>query len=251
PDAGTARLFGKPARQAVADGQVSAMLQTGALIRFLTVRELVTMFASLYPNPLQVDEALAMAGVGELADKRTDKLSGGQGQRVRAAIALVANPELLVLDEPTVAMDVESRHQFWTFMRKVAASGKTVLFATHYLEEADAHADRIVLMARGRIVADGPTTEIKATVGVRTIRATLPGAPLAELARLPGVASADLRGEGVVLTCADSDQAIRALLASFPAARDIEIAGAGLEDAFLALTSDQTDDLADEPEPAR
>jgi ABC-2 type transport system ATP-binding protein len=238
PDAGTAMLFGKPAPQAVAEGRVSAMLQTGAVIRFLTVRELVTMMASLYPNPLPVEEAMAIAGVRELADKRTDKLSGGQTQRVRAAVALVANPDLLVLDEPTVAMDVEGRHQFWTFMRDVAASGKTVVFATHYLEEADSYADRIVLMARGRIVADGPTTEIKATVGVRTIRATLPAAPLAELTALPGVTAADSRGDGVVLTCADSDAAIRALLDRFPAARDIEISGAGLEDAFLALTSE-------------
>jgi ABC-2 type transport system ATP-binding protein len=217
------------------------------VIRFLSVRELVSMMASLYPNPLPVEEAMAIAGVLELADKRTDKLSGGQTQRVRAAVALVANPDLLVLDEPTVAMDVEGRHQFWTFMRDVAASGKTVVFATHYLEEADSHADRIVLMARGRIVADGPTTEIKATVGARTIRATLPAAPLAELSRLPGVTMADSRGEGVVLTCADSDSAIRALLDQFPAARDIEISGAGLEDAFLALTSDQTDETTAEP----
>ena len=182
-----------------------------------------------------------------MADKRTDKLSGGQTQRVRAAVALVANPDLLVLDEPTVAMDVEGRHQFWTFMRDVAASGKTVVFATHYLEEADSYADRIVLMARGRIVADGPTTEIKATVGLRTIRATLPAAPLAELSQLPGVSTADSRGDGVVLTCADSDRAIRALLERFPAARDIEISGAGLEEAFLALTADQPEDQ----EPAR
>jgi len=246
PDGGTAMLFGKPAKQAVAEGRVSAMLQTGAVIRFLTVRELVTMMASLYPNPLPVDEAMAIAGVQELAGKRTDKLSGGQTQRVRAAVALVANPDLLVLDEPTVAMDVEGRHQFWTFMREVAASGKTVVFATHYLEEADSYADRIVLMARGRIVADGPTTEIKAAVGLRTIRATLPAAPLAELSRLPGVTAADSRGDGVVLTCADSDRAIRALLDRFPTARNIEISGAGLEEAFLALTSDRPDDSPDE-----
>ena len=247
PDAGTAMLFGKPARQAVAEGRVSAMLQTGAVIRFLSVRELITMMASLYPNPLPVDDAMAIAGVRELADKRTDKLSGGQTQRVRAAVALVANPDLLVLDEPTVAMDVEGRHQFWTFMRDVAASGKTVVFATHYLEEADNYADRIVLMARGRIVADGPTTQIKATVGLRTIRATLPGAPLAELSRLPGVTTADSRGEAVVLTCADSDSAIRAMLDRFPAARNIEISGAGLADAFLALTGDHTDETTTEP----
>jgi len=242
PDSGTARLFGRPARQAVAEGRVSAMLQTGALIRFLTVRELVTMMASLYPKPLPVPEAMSIAGITDLADKRTDKLSGGQVQRVRAAIALVADPQLLVLDEPTVAMDVESRHQFWAFMRNVAASGKTVVFATHYLEEADAHADRIVLMARGRVVADGPTTEIKAAVGLRTIRATLPSAPLAELLRLPGVSGAELRGDGLLLTCADSDLAVRALLEQFPDVRDIEITGAGLEDAFLALTRDRTDE---------
>ena len=247
PDGGTVTLFGKPAKQAVGEGRVSAMLQTGAVIRFLSVRELVTMMASLYPNPLPVEDALAIAGVRELADKRTDKLSGGQTQRVRAAVALVANPDLLVLDEPTVAMDVEGRHQFWTFMREVAASGKTVVFATHYLEEADSYADRIVLMARGRIVADGPTTEIKATVGLRTIRATLPAAPLAELRQLPGVSTADSRGDGMVLTCTDSDRAIRALLDRFPAVRDLEISGAGLEEAFFALTADQPVDQ----EPAR
>jgi ABC-2 type transport system ATP-binding protein len=121
------------------------------------------------------------------------------------------------------------------------------VFATHYLEEADSYADRIVLMARGRIVADGPTTEIKATVGLRTIRATLPAAPLAELSRLAGVTTADSRGEAVVLTCADSDSAIRAMLDRFPAARNIEISGAGLADAFLALTGDHTDETTTEP----
>lgn len=242
PDSGTASVFGKPAKEAVASGEVSAMLQTGALVQYLTVRELVTMMASLYPNPLPVDEVMQVAGVAELAGKRTNKLSGGQIQRVRAAIALVANSDLLVLDEPTVAMDVEGRHQFWTFMRDVAASGKTVIFATHYLEEADTYADRIVLMARGRIVADGPTGEIKATVGRRNIRAVLPGASTEALLRLPGVATADLRGEQVVLSCTDSDLAIRALLADHPAARNIEISGAGLEEAFLLLTGDHDED---------
>jgi ABC-2 type transport system ATP-binding protein len=151
-----------------------------------------------------------------------------------------------VLDEPTVAMDVEGRHQFWTFMREVAASGKTIVFATHYLEEADAFADRIVLMARGRIVADGSTTEIKATVGLRTIRATLPGASIPALAQLPGVSTADNHGDAILLTCADSDSAIRALLAAYPAARDIEISGAGLEQAFLALTGDESLELETE-----
>jgi ABC-2 type transport system ATP-binding protein len=236
PDKGTVTLFGKPPVEAIASGAIGAMLQTGALIRDLSVRELVTMMASLYPKPLDVDETLELTGIADIADRRTQKLSGGQTQRVRFAVALVSNPELLVLDEPTVAMDVEGWHAFWTTMRGFAARGKTVLFATHYLEEADAYADRAILMANGRVVADGPTNEIKAMVGLRTIRATLPGADLDELERLPGVRSVERRGEAVILTCSDSDAAIRALLAAHPEAHDIEIATGGLEQAFLHLT---------------
>ncbi len=240
PDAGEVSLFGRAPADAVAAGAVGAMLQTGSLIRDLSVRELVTMMASLYPKPLGVDEVLELTGASEFASQRTQKLSGGQTQRARSAVALVSNPELLVLDEPTVAMDVEGRHAFWRTMREFATRGKTVLFATHYLEEADAYADRAVLMAHGKVVADGPTNEIKAMVGTRTIRATLPGAELADLtalAALPGVSGVDRRGEAVMLTCADSDQAIRALLAAYPHARDIEIIAAGLEEAFLTLTA--------------
>ena len=238
PDAGEVSVFGRSPADAVAAGAVGAMLQTGELIRDLDVRELVAMVASLYPAPLDVEETIELCGLGAVAERRTQKLSGGQTQRVRFAVALVCDPELLVLDEPTVAMDVESRRAFWETMRAFAARGKTVLFATHYLEEADAYADRVVLMAHGRVVADGPPTEIKSLVGSRTIRATLPGAALDALAALPGVTGAERRGEAIMLTCADSDAAIRALLATHPDARDIEIGGAGLEQAFLALTSD-------------
>jgi ABC-2 type transport system ATP-binding protein len=187
---------------------------------------------------------LAVAGLSEAADQRTQKLSGGQTQRARFAIALVSDPELLVLDEPTVAMDAQGRRDFWAAMRQYAARGRTVLFATHYLEEADANADRAVLMAAGRIVADGPTTEIKARVGLRTIRATLEHVSTDELARLPGVSTAERRGDAVILRCEDSDRAIRELLGGYPATRDIEITGAGLEEAFLQLTSDPGGDLA-------
>ena len=241
PDSGSVTLFGMSPAQAVAAGVVGGMLQTGSLIEYLSVRELVTMVASLYPRPLAVDHVLRLTGTGEFADRRTNKLSGGQTQRVRFAIALVANPDLLLLDEPTAALDVEGRHEFWASMRAVAAEGKTVIFATHYLEEADAFADRIVLLARGRVVADGPATEIKAMVSGRTIRATLPGADVAQLAALPGVTNADRRGDAVTLTCADSDAALRGLLGRFPAARDIEVHGSGLEEAFLALTADENE----------
>jgi ABC-2 type transport system ATP-binding protein len=242
PDGGSVTVFGRQPAQAVDEGLVGAMLQTGGLIRDLRVREIVTMIASLYPNPLAVDEVLELTGVSGIAERLTQELSGGQTQRVRFALALATNAELLVLDEPTVALDVEGRREFWTTMRDVAAHGKTILFATHYLEEADAYPDRAVLMARGRVVADGPPTEIKALVGTRTIRATLPGAPLEELERLPGVTHADRRGEGIMLSCTDSDAAIRTLLAAHPETRDIEIRGAGLEEAFIQLTRDDEDD---------
>jgi ABC-2 type transport system ATP-binding protein len=237
PDRGEVRLFGRPPAEAVATGEVAAMLQNGGLLRDLTVRELVTLMASLYPAPLAVAEAIAIAGLDELADQRTERLSGGEAQRVRFALAVVADARLVVLDEPTVGMDVEARRAFWAKVRAAAVRGKTVLFATHYLEEADRHADRVVMMAHGRVVADGPPSEIKARIGRREIRATLPGAAPGALARLPGVAGVERRGDAVVLACSDSDAAIRALLASFDA-HDIEIAGIGLEGAFLELTGD-------------
>jgi ABC-2 type transport system ATP-binding protein len=239
PDEGSVSLFGGTPEEAIAAGRVGAMLQTGALLRDLTVRELVSMMAALYPQPLGVDEVLDLTGLAATAGQRTEKLSGGQAQRVRFAVALVSNPDLLVLDEPTVAMDVEGRHAFWATMREFTARGKTIVFATHYLEEADDFADRAVLMARGRVVADGPTTEIKARVGSRTIRATLPAVDVDVLRALPGVADAERRGEAVTLRCTDSDAAIRALLARAPGASDIEISGAGLEEAFLQLTGDE------------
>jgi ABC-2 type transport system ATP-binding protein len=236
PDSGSVTVLGREPREAVDAGWVGAMLQTGSLIPDLSVRELVDMMASLYPSPFEVDEVLALAGLTDVAAQRTQKLSGGQTQRARFAVAVVSNPQLLVLDEPTVAMDVEGRRAFWDTMRELAGRGMTIVFATHYLEEADANADRAVLMANGRVVADGPTTEIKAMVGTRTIRATLPGAHNEALRDLPGVATVERRGDAVVLVCSNSDRAIRALLHEYPHARDIEIAGAGLEAAFVQLT---------------
>ncbi len=235
PDRGTAATLGRSPRKAVDDGLVGAMLQSGALIRDVTVRELIAMMASLYPDALGVEGTLELVGIRDVAERRTQKLSGGQAQRVRFALALASDPELLVLDEPTVGMDVESRRDFWASMRAFAARGKTVIFATHYLEEADAYADRAVLMASGRIVADGPTGEIRGRVGGRTIRATL-GAGDDGLSNLPGVVAVDRRGDTAILNCSDSDAALRALLDAHPDAHDIEIAGAGLEEAFMELT---------------
>jgi ABC-2 type transport system ATP-binding protein len=244
PDDGSVDVFGGPPQRAVSDGRIGAMLQGGGVLRDLTVRELLAMMAALFPRPLPVDETLELARLGALAERRTERLSGGETQRLRFAVALVSDPDLLVLDEPTVGMDVESRRAFWETVRDLSGSGKTVLFATHYLEEADAYADRALLMARGRIVADGPTNEIKALVGTRTIRASLPGVPAETLATLPGVAGAERRGDTVVLVCTDSDAALRELLATQPRAHDVEVRGAGLEDAFVQLTGEVEDEVA-------
>jgi ABC-2 type transport system ATP-binding protein len=236
PDAGTARLFGLTPTDAVRRGRVGAMLQTGELLPHVTVGELLELVAALHDRSPGVAQALEQAGIAELRARRTHKLSGGQAQRVRYALALVTDPDLLVLDEPTAGMDVAARAAFWDTMRGHARTGRTVVFATHYLEEADAHADRIVLLAGGRVVADGSVTEITSTATGRTIRATLPGADIADLSALTGVRTAETRGETVVLTCTDSDGALRALLAAEPEARDIEVSGADLTEAFLALT---------------
>jgi ABC-2 type transport system ATP-binding protein len=243
PDRGTVRIFGRSPHEAIAEGAIGAMLQVGGLIRDLTVRELVASVASLYPTPMTVDEVLSRTGITDIAERRTHKLSGGQTQRVRFALALVPDPELLVLDEPTVAMDVSARQAFWGSMRALTGERRTVVFATHYLEEADLYADRIVLMANGRVVADGATTEIKGLVGGRTIRGTLPHASEAKLRDLPGVTSVVLHGEAVTLTSHDADTTLRALLPAFPELRDIEVRGAGLEEAFLELTASPEEDL--------
>src|SRR6478609_6084209 len=237
PDTGTVRVFGDPPVRAVQAGRVGAMLQGGALLPDVTVRELVAMFAALHRHPMPVQRAMEMAGVTDIAGQKTTKLSGGQSQRVRYALALVPDPDLLVLDEPTVAMDVEVRRAFWASMREYTRSGRTVLFATHYLEEADAFADRVVVLANGVIVADGTGAQIKASVAGRTISAVIPGAGLADLDTLPGVVSTEQQASRILLHCNDSDTALRAMLAAFPAAHDIEIAAGTLEDAFLELTA--------------
>ena len=156
PDHGNVSVFGLAPTAAVRAGKVGGMLQSGSPLDHLRVRELVALMGSYYPHPLDVDYVLRLTGTDGFAKQWTTKLSGGQAQRVRFAASIVGDPELLVLDEPTEAIDVAGRHEFWQAMRALAERGKTIVFATHYLEEADAFADRIVIMARGRIVADRP-----------------------------------------------------------------------------------------------
>ena len=237
PDSGTARVYGMEPGVAVRHGLVSAVMQSGGLLKDLTVAETLQLTASLFSDTKPVAEVLARAGIADIADRRVVKCSGGQQQRLRFAMALLPDPELLVLDEPTTGMDVTGRRDFWSAIREDAAQGRTVVFATHYLEEADAYADRIVLVSQGQVVADGTAAQVKALVSGRTVRATLPDANVVALQALPGVETVEVRGESVIIASTDSDAVARHLL-THTAARDLEIASRGLEDAFISLTSE-------------
>ena len=240
PTTGEVGVYGMSPRSAVARGLVAAVLQSGGLLPDLTVAEMVTYTACLFARTRPVAEVLERAGITAIAGRKVGKCSGGEQQRLRFAMALLADPALLILDEPTTGMDVEGRRRFWASIRSDAESGRTVLFATHYLEEADLYADRIVLMARGLIVADGTTAEVKALASGRTVRATVPGglptADLHQLGNLPGVDEVELRGESVLVHTADSDTVARYLLDA-TTARDLEITARALEDAFVSLTA--------------
>ncbi|MEJ2287593.1 MAG: ABC transporter ATP-binding protein [Deinococcales bacterium] len=238
PDAGSIEVFGHTSQEAVKEGLIGAMLQEGDLVPGIKVRELIDFVRRLYPNPLELDEILRLADLTELVDRRTDKLSGGQAQRVRFALAIAGQPHLLVLDEPTAAMDVASRHAFWASMRAYAAQGHTILFATHYLEEADDNADRIVVIDHGQVIADGTGAQIKATTGTRAVRFTLGSQPAAGLQELAGVTSVEIRDDVALLRTDDPDATLHALYASGLRIRDLETDGANLEEAFLSLTGD-------------
>jgi ABC-2 type transport system ATP-binding protein len=237
PDRGSVQVFGLDPLTALHQGRVGAMLQGGALLQEAKVKELLTLMHGLHRHPLPMAEIIERADVGSFLDTKTDKLSGGQAQRLRYAMAIMPDPDLLILDEPTVAMDVEIRRSFWESMERFTANGRTVLFATHYLDEADEVADRIVVLADGRVVADGTGAQIKSKVAGRTISINAEGMGPTVLSVLPGVVDTRLQGARLLIHTTDSDATLRALVAQYPAARDIEITSAKLEDAFLALTS--------------
>lgn len=245
PDSGSVRVLGRTPGAAVAQGRVGAMLQSGSgsgLPVGATVAEVLDLARGIAPRPMDGRRLRAVAGLADILDRRTEALSGGEARRLHLGFALAGDPELLILDEPTVGLDVSARRAFWVTVRALAAEGRTVLFATHYLDEAEEAADRVVLLARGQVVADGPAGQIRASVGMRTIRFTLPGADArtdVELLRhLPGVVDVAIQGDSVRLRCSDADAALRAALTGYAEARDIEVTSARLEDAFLALTTE-------------
>ncbi|MYU53188.1 ATP-binding cassette domain-containing protein [Streptomyces sp. SID7805] len=249
PDSGTLTLFGTTPQQAIAQGKVGAMLQSGGLMDGVKVRELVRLASDLHPRGYPVDQILATAGITEIGDRLIGKLSGGQEQRVRFALATAGANDLIVLDEPTTGMDVSARQTFWGTMREQVQQGRTVLFATHYLEEADEIADRVIVLHRGRVLADGTAAEIKARAGARRVTFDL-DEPIDRTALhgLPFLTALEISGHTVRIQSQNADATVHALygLGLYP--HNLEVSGLGLEQAFIALTtaSDATPATAEE-----
>jgi ABC-2 type transport system ATP-binding protein len=239
PQEGRVEVLGCDPRQAVSAGRVGAMLQSGSGIGLppgVRVDEALRLVRRLYSRPAPRDQIVERANIGSLLQRRTDRLSGGQAQRVRFAIAIAGNPDVVFLDEPTSAMDVESRQSFWRMMREFGDEGRTVLFATHHLAEADEIADRVVVLNHGKVVADGPGATLKAAVATRRLRFVTDEPDRAELSELDGVTEVGICGTGVSIDSMDADATIRDLVVRGVPFRDLEVTGAGLEQAFVALT---------------
>jgi ABC-2 type transport system ATP-binding protein len=235
PDRGQVQVYDRPPTQAVAAGLVGAMLQDAGLMPGVRVGELLAMVRGLYPRPLPFGDLVGVADLGPLLRRRVDRLSGGQAQRVRFAAAIAGDPQLLVLDEPTAAMDVQARRNFWEQIHAFAGRGRTVLFATHYLQEADDAADRVIVVAGGRKIADGPPGAIKARFGDRQVRFTLRDPPTAVLRGLAGVQAVDQEGPRVTLHSGDTDATVASLVGSGLRWSDLEVGGGDLETSFLRL----------------
>jgi ABC-2 type transport system ATP-binding protein len=209
----------------------------------LRVRELVRLFQTYYPRPLPYRRVVELAGLDEIEERLFGKLSGGQKQRVAFALALCGDPELLFLDEPTAGLDVEARRRFWTGVRDLVDDGRSVVLTTHYLEEADALSDRIVVLQRGKVRADGSPHQIKSQAAARRIRCVTSLTP-GDIALLPAVRSARWDKAAVEVLTSEAEAVVRELLARDPGLRELEVTGAGIEDAFLALTQEQPADAA-------
>ena len=238
PDHGQARLFGFAPGRAVAAGQVGAMLQDARLMSGVRVGSLLRVVRAAYPAPADLAGLIEAAGISGLLRRRTDDLSAGESQRVRFALAASGDPQLIVLDEPTVAMDVRARDAFWDVLQAYTASGKTILFSTHYLEEADARASRVVMLRAGRVIADGTPAEIKAAAGIaRTVRFQSLSGSAERFRRLPAVTAVHADGDRITLDTADADATVWALYDLRGTITGLAVTDAGLEEAFVALTS--------------
>ena len=236
PESGSVHVLGVDPVTATRTGLIGTMLQSGALLPDQRVRTMLRMLHSLQAHPMPMADVVVRAGIEDLMARKVGALSGGQTQRVRFAIALLGDPQVLLLDEPTVGMDIGARRAFWERMREVAATGRTIVFATHHLEEAEREAGRVIVMDRGRVVADGTGEEIASVVAGRVL--TLRGVSPEQVAALPGVERAEVEEDRVRAVCTDSDAALAALFTGPLAreARDVLVAAPGLEEAFLRIT---------------
>jgi len=238
PTSGTATLFGGDPQKAASRRRIGAMLQVGKVPETLRVREHIDQFRGYYPAPLPVKDVLELGGLEGIYDRQFGDLSGGQRQRVLFALALCGNPELLFLDEPTLGFDVEVRRAFWKQIRAYVSLGRTVLLTTHYLEEADALADRIVVIDSGSIVADGTPAEIKGRVSGRRI-SCVTRLSEAAISRIAGVTSVSIDGGRADIIVSAAESVVRELLARDESLSELEVKSVGLEDAFMALIGRQ------------
>jgi ABC-2 type transport system ATP-binding protein len=237
PDDGRVTLFGGDPRMAASRARLGVMLQEAGMPRGLTVAEQIDLFRGYYVTPRPAAEVIALAGLNGLERRRCAALSGGQQRRLQFAMAVCGRPDLLILDEPTTGMDIEARHALWTAVRSEAARGAAVLLTTHHLEEAEALADRIVVIDRGRVIADGPPASLKAAAAASAIRCVTALDDTA-LAALTGVFQVSREGARVVLMTRAAKTTVSELLARDPDLEDLTLSGASLEDAFTRLLAD-------------
>jgi len=236
PSAGTARTLGHPPWSMAARTRTGAMLQIAKVPDTLTVHEHVELTASYYPRPRPIAETLDLAGLSGVENRLSGRLSGGQKQRLMLALAICGGPDLLFLDEPTAGLDVEARRELWRLIRRLAEAGGTVLLTTHHLEEADALASRIVILDRGRVIAEGTPEQIKRRALGSQIRCTTT-TDSATAAGWPGVLNVERSGSALRLSADRAEPVVRRLLALDPQLADLEVRTAGLEEALLALTA--------------
>lgn len=236
PSSGRVQVLGQSPRQAVRNQHISALMQNGGLLSELTVKETLEMIASTFPKHLPPDEVAEQADLKKIYKRRVGKCSGGEQQRIRFALAILGDPEILILDEPTAGMDAGARHRFWDSMNRQAQHGRTIVFATHYLEEADTFAQRVVLMNKGEIIADGTTDELRNLNSHRVVSAEFPNG-IPALSTLPGVIDSESNGHRLRMKTDDSDALARYLLIE-TSARNLTISSHSLEDTFLTLTTE-------------
>ncbi|GEA87013.1 ABC transporter ATP-binding protein [Cellulomonas cellasea DSM 20118] len=236
PDSGEIRLFGRSPRDAVARLGLGTTPQETGLPPTLKVGEVVDLVAGHYPDPMPRGEVLERFGIGDLAGRQTGGLSGGQKRRLAVALALVGRPRLVLLDEPTTGLDVEARHVLWDALRQYHADGATVLLTSHYLEEIEALAQRVVVIGEGRVLADDSLAAVLDLVAVRRVLVSVPEHAAAALTRIPGVVSAERDGDRWTLLASDADAVVRTLVRDDVPFSGLEVRGASLEEAFLALT---------------